>query len=272
MRNKKKTLLWQLTADADASPSYLFGTMHVRDRRAFRYETIVHECIDQCEALATEFNLDELATAADPSFSLLPDGMTLDQLMPPRQYDKMRRILKKAVGIDVQTLRRLRPIMVSTLIDNQILTHDHPVALDEHLWQYAKQRGKKCMGIETLEEQRAILRHISLEYQVQSLLWTSRHIRRHRRHLLRLAELYSAGEIYRLYQTARRNAHQLRHLLLYGRNRLMADRIAVIIREQPTVCAVGAGHLAGGKGVLRLLKSKGIAVRPVGLTGPLAGR
>ena len=43
----------------------------------------------------------------------------------------------------------------------------------------------------------------------------------------------------------------------------MTKRFAKIARSQTLFCAVGAGHLAGQKGMLRLLKKKGFNVRPV---------
>jgi hypothetical protein len=41
----------------------------------------------------------------------------------------------------------------------------------------------------------------------------------------------------------------------------MADRIAAYASEGPVFFGIGAGHLAGGKGVLRLLKKAGAVVK-----------
>ena len=266
MKEQKKTLLWRVEGDDLHADSYLFGTMHVRDRRAFRFQDQVYACIRQCEALATEFDLDELSGHNDPELVRLPDGLTLDQLMTPRQYEKLRQILRKVFSLDLDYLRHLRPLVISNLIDERILARDQPLALDEHLWHYARRQGKKCLGIETLAEQVGILRSIPLSYQADALRWTGRHIHRHRRQLLQMTDLYRQGDIFRLYRAAKRGAHGLRKTLLYRRNYLMADRISLIVREQPTVCAVGAAHLAGEKGLLRLLKQHGLLVRPVPAT------
>lgn len=261
-KERKKTLLWKVTGEELPGPSYLFGTMHVRDRRAFRYRERVYACIDRCEAFATEFDLEALAAHTDPSLLQLPPGLTLDQLMRPRQYEKLRRILRKALQLDIEYLKHLRPLIISNLIDERLLSRDQPLALDEHLWHYARDHGKVLLGIETFEEQAEVMRAIPLDYQVASLLWTGRHIRRHRRQLLRMTELYREGDIYQLYRSAKAGAHGLRKILLYRRNRIMAERIGPILREQTTVCAIGAGHLAGEKGVLRLLKKQGLRVKP----------
>ncbi|MCC6727171.1 MAG: TraB/GumN family protein, partial [Saprospiraceae bacterium] len=46
------------------------------------------------------------------------------------------------------------------------------------------------------------------------------------------------------------------------RNQVMAERIAALIRQQPTFVAIGAAHWGGGKGVLRGLKQKGFKISP----------
>jgi uncharacterized protein YbaP (TraB family) len=45
----------------------------------------------------------------------------------------------------------------------------------------------------------------------------------------------------------------------------MANRIADLIQQQTAFCAIGAAHMAGAKGVLRLLKLKGLSINPVNL-------
>ncbi|MGB0863917.1 MAG: TraB/GumN family protein [Saprospiraceae bacterium] len=43
-----------------------------------------------------------------------------------------------------------------------------------------------------------------------------------------------------------------------------------MVQEQTLFCAIGAGHLSGKKGVLKLLKDKGYKVKPVKLKGKIA--
>jgi len=62
--------------------------------------------------------------------------------------------------------------------------------------------------------------------------------------------------------------------LLVERNRRMAERIAARLRAQPeTSCffAIGAGHLGGKDGILKLLEKAGFRLRRVGATGPASG-
>ncbi len=262
MRDKKKTLLWKINREGAPGPSYLFGTMHVQDQRAFTFLEKAYEKIAECDLMALEFDLGEAPAGMDPALIRLPEGMSLIQLIPDKKFQKIRKVFRKVAGIDLNNLQYFSPMVVSNIINERILSQDMPVSLDEHLWKYARSLGKPIAGIESYREQLAILQQIPLEYQVQSLVEMGLHIRRHRRQLLRMAEVYKEGDIFKLYRAARRSASGLRQLLLYRRNHIMANRISEMATEHCTFCAIGAGHLAGGKGVIRYLKQKGWRVRP----------
>lgn len=267
MKKYKQTLLWEVNGETLPGISYVFGTMHVRDQRAFQRLQPVYTAIDNCVAFAAEFDLNDISSGENLHALALPPYVTLDQLIPPKKYEKLRQILRKTVGIELNLLRESQPILVANLIEESIMAIDMPFSLDQHLWQYAHNQEKMMLGIETLQEQIEILRQIPLEYQIQSLVSTGRNISLHRRSLQKMAKWYEEGDIQQLYKTSRRGAHDLRKLLLYNRNKLMADRISEMVQMQPTFCAVGAAHLAGLKGVLRLLKRKGFHVRPIAMQG-----
>lgn len=259
----KNTLLWRISGEDLPGVSYIFGTMHVKDARVFQRLEQVYAAMEQCDAFAAEFDLQDAGDGIDPRLFTLPKGLSLEELLPAKKYHKLRRILQKTLQINIDLLKFNRPLLLSNLIEERLLVSNMPYSLDEHLWQYAQRIGKQQFGIETLHEQLKILQQISLAHQIQGLISTMRNFSRYRRHLLKMAQWYEQGDIYKLYQGTRRGTHGLRKLLLYDRNVLMANRIARLIQEQTTFCAIGAAHLAGQKGVLRLLKLKGFRLEPL---------
>ena len=138
-----------------------------------------------------------------------------------------------------------------------------PEALDRHLWNYAAELGKTCLGIETVSEQIELLRNMPLEQQVKSLLSIGRNVSAQRKRVRTLTRAYERGDIFRIFQMARRGSGQLRHSMIFNRNRHMADRLSELMQRHTLFFAVGAGHLAGEQGLIRLLKQRGFRVRPV---------
>jgi uncharacterized protein YbaP (TraB family) len=262
MTKKRSALVWQVSGGTAVGSSYLFGTMHVKDARAFGRREIVYEKILECDLFGTEIDLDE-APSFDPSTFQLPPGQSLDRLIPEKKYDRLKRILRKAFGLHLDQLRFLKPIVIANLIDEQILQNEMPEALDRHLWNYAAELGKTCLGIETVSEQIELLRNMPLEQQVKSLLSIGRNVSAQRKRVRTLTRAYERGDIFRIFQMARRGSGQFRHSMIFNRNRHMADRLSELMQRHTLFFAVGAGHLAGEQGLIRLLKQRGFRVRPV---------
>ena len=53
-------MLWRITPPHGGPDSYLFGTMHVRDLRAFEWLETAQNHLAQCEVFATEFDFNEI--------------------------------------------------------------------------------------------------------------------------------------------------------------------------------------------------------------------
>lgn len=263
MKKHRQSLLWALTHPEIQGGSYLFGTMHVKSLKAVQCLDLVYQKIEHCAAFAAEFDLDDLQQAIDLTSFTLPDGMNLSALLPQKRYTKLKKNIYQATGIDIALLDHSQPMLISNLIDEQMIHQDIDLALDQHLWELAKSLEKKMWGIETFAAQIEILQQIPITAQVQSLWNIGRNLKRHRKNLLKMATWYEQAEITKLYLAAKKGLHDLRDLLLYQRNTFMAKRIAEMTREHTSFCAIGVAHLPGQKGVLRLLKKDGFKVKKI---------
>jgi uncharacterized protein len=257
------SLLWKIDGEGLTSPSYLFGTMHVRDSRAFRQLELVYGKIGMCEGYAAEFHLEEGVGHDDAIAMQLPDGQLISGLFTPKKYKRYRGVLLKSTGIDLGNFDAVLPFVVLNLATEQLLASDMPYPLDQHLWGFAKLAGKSLHGIETFQEQLAVLSKIPLETQVKMLGGLCANIGKFRQYLRKLAGHYESSEVQQLYKMVKRNTKDMRHLMIYHRNQVMAERIAALVRQQSVFVSIGAAHLSGGKGVLRLLKKEGLSVSPV---------
>ncbi len=255
------SLLWRIDRDDLPGTSYLFGTMHVRDRKAFGLVTKAESVIQYCEAVATEYDL-EASNNPDVS-SLLPfsKNETVRNVLPEKTRGKLRKILAKMAGMDLRYFEDIHPFMLINTISSMILSRDMPFSLDEHLWQLAKSMDKQTLGIETLEEQLAIVNKIPVEAHAKTLAHMATNFPAYRRQTLKMADWYARGDLAQLHRAALKGQGRLKQLLIYERNATMADRIEIMATEQTTFFAVGAGHLSGKQGLLRLLKFKGLKAK-----------
>ena len=257
----KNALLWQLSPKKGGPDSYLFGTMHVRDLRAFESLDLAKICLEQCEVFATEFDFSETDVHAVAEIMQLPGNQGLDELLQPGAWKNLDFYCQKKLGVPAANMRMLHPMTVSLALTNALLSDEASYSLDETLWEYAKEIGKKTTGVETFEEQLQTLRNIPFEQHLKSLTWLLKNYSRQKRRMKKMLDWYRDGDLQKLYRSAKKDAKGMRKALLFNRNKLMARRFADIASTESLFCAVGAGHLAGQKGLLRLLKKRGFRVR-----------
>ncbi len=261
MKNKN-SLIWKIEGK-NISTSYLIGTMHVKDAMAFGRLEDMKYAIGICDVFAIEFNLEEANHNMSASGMDLPEGQTLELLLGTKKFNKMKKSIQKSFGFDIAFFNHSKPILLSNIITEKILSDDMQSSLDETLWLYAKEKEKVTLGVETFQEQLDILDQIPLEYQIKQLKEIAKNVSKFRKEIISMAKLFEKEDISKLYKKVKKSSGALRKIMLYDRNINMADRMAKMMEENTSCFAIGAGHLSGKKGVIKLLKDKGLKVKPV---------
>ncbi len=262
-QRKKDSLLWQVSPLEGGPVSYLFGTMHVRDLRAFTWFDLACAHLTQCEVFAAEFDFSQAEPEAIAAAWALPEQTTLEQMLSRRTWKNLAFYAQKKLGVPVETFRHAHPMQVQTALTTGLLREEQSQSLDEALWAYAAAQGKATTGLETFAEQVEILHRIPLEAHLKSLTHFITNYNRQHERLKKMLRWYQQGHIRQLYQAGRRDARWMRRTLLLERNERLARRFADIARHQSLFAAVGAAHLAGGKGMLRLIKRLGFSIKPI---------
>ena len=253
--------MWSLQVN-DSPISYMFGTMHVQDARAFAFANRAKECIDLCEEFYSEIRFDAMVEEMMISAQRMPEGQTIRSLLGEKKFAKAEKIIDKVFNVSLIAINELLPIVVINHLVMQSLVADQAEHLDMTLFMYAKQKEKSTKGLETVMEHVSVLKSISLELQRKQLLDLVRQPQKYKRKVIKLAEVYASGDIYSLYKSSKKSMGELKSLMIYDRNALMAKRIMKNV-ETSAFYAFGAAHLAGKRGILKILKNNGFKVQPI---------
>jgi uncharacterized protein YbaP (TraB family) len=259
---KKQSLLWSIEHPNLAYTSYVFGTMHVQDLRAFEHFELAKIALESCDAFATEFRLDEADPVKAAAHFALDDGVMLTDVLTRKQFEKADKFLSKRFNLSLNNFLFQKPLVVTNFLSSSILQQEMQQSLDETLFTHAKSIDKILLGLETFEQQLLILDNISLKSQSKQLMSMVKNFKPHRKAIDKLTAHYIKGNILQLYKSSKKGMGKLRKPMLYDRNKIMIDRIDEIVQEQSLFAGIGAAHLAGSKGVLRGLKQKGYKVKP----------
>ena len=276
-------LLWKIErADAPAKPpSYLFGTVHLTDARVTTLTPAVTEALGSARALALEIEDPRPEAAAASIKSELPlmlfsDGRGLDQLLSPEEFARTAKALG-AQGFPEAMAAMVKPWTAALFLAVSPCEAQRGKsglkALDVHLFERAKQRGIKIVGLETGVEQ---LRSISAIPEAEQIRWLKASVKLYDRSedmmetMLRLYQARQIGGAFALSIAladmpefdAQTNAVIERELST-RRNHRMAERTAPLLAEGGAFIAVGALHLIGREGLVELLRGRGYTVTAV---------
>lgn len=256
------SLLWRISGKNLSRPSYIFGTMHLTDKRIFNFSDSLYHSLETTEGFAAELNMEEVMPQmitemrkeenSDKPIVLLvkPD------LLNPYKY-KLEENLKMPLDkITVRDLKRAR----SKLTNQLLKTGEMNTIIDMYLFDIAKRQGKWVGGIEDLEDQfkpgedgDEIISMIKEAAQNQVEI---------KNELERMIKIYVKQDL---------NALDLSNTLWKGaensvlirRNMKMARRMDSLMNIRTCFFAVGAAHLPGDSGVIEFLRKRGFIMEPV---------
>lgn len=268
-------LLWQLDKPGQAT-SFVLGTMHVPDPELLDLPPAVRDALAQSPQAAFEVVTDERQKVRHQhSFiaaALLPEDQSLSDLLGSVAYAQVLRIAgrqrPRTTMIGPYHISRFKPWFVMEIIGKNDSTTSHldataPV-LDDLLEARAKKAGKKVVGLETFEEQIAITNDLAMDDQVALLKANLRNYDNWHNYAT-YADIYQRADTAMFYGLWLQHleglelglAHRFNERFLDGRNRLMVERALPLMAEAGTFIAVGALHLPGEQGILRLFEAEG---------------
>lgn len=263
-----KTLLWRIGGGGLQRCSYLYGTVHSMDERAFRFGDSVAVAASRTDLVAGELDLDDANAQALTLMELLllPDGKRLEDLYRRKDWRLVERTLKERLGYQAAFVMRIKPYFVIAMLTGTGDPSEHTEMLDDEIMGTARDNGQRVIGLETVQEQVSAMDVLTLEQQAAMLL---AHIKDDGGEdgMDDLLDAYAEHDLDRLMAIAMQDEGmpaELEQSLIVERNSRMAHRMDSIMRGGETgFFAIGAAHLPRPTGLIALLAAKGYRVEPV---------
>jgi uncharacterized protein len=261
-------LLYEVSGKDLAQPSYLYGTFHLVCSTDVQLTDATRRSLAAARQLYLELDFD------DPSLQMtmmgamrLDSGKNIKDLLKPDDYAVLDAYLVQNLGLGLALMGTLKPIALVTVVYGALL-RCQPASYDAALAEIATKDKKSVLGLETVQEQLAVIDKIPLEQQLEELVDVARKPEDARKELMSLIASYKAHNLPQLMKALQSSEFVaetagLEQELLDKRNSNWIPIIEKAAREKSTFFAFGAGHLGGEKGVLNLLRLKGYSVKAI---------
>jgi len=263
-----KLFLWEVKSATNSV--YVFGSMHAARPDMYPLPQLVEDAYRQADRLVVEADITDQAKVVE-SFALLtyapPDS--LDKHVSPEVWKQLE---ATPLAQDAAILKTLRPAALASILAVGALAahgYDPQAGVDLHFLMRAHASAKQVVELESAEFQAGILGSLTDEEGNAMLSETLEGARSGElvREADKVAAAWKAGDdesLGRLLREANKDAasKKIYTKLIDERNPAMAEKIAALASGSGhAFVVIGAGHLAGDRNVLELLKAKGLKVR-----------
>ena len=260
-------LLWRVSRPGIAD-SFVLGTIHIADPRITISQSI-NDALAQSRTLATELPSAALTAEEWAELEELDNAQQLDMLLQPGTFAEVCSQLS-AQGIPATVVARLKPWAAMIKL-SRTRGGAEPPPLDVQILSSAKIRRMRVESIESTEEQASSFDSIPLDSQVALLT-----------HVLADRDALAAGvevtvrawlrkDLETLAQFATRaeqrfpgmgiHYEQLAKYVVRSRTSVMHHRLFMPLRAGRVFVAIGAMHLYGIDGMLRMLEDDGYRIQ-----------
>lgn len=260
------SLLWKVSGNGLKAPSFLYGTIHITCDNTLDAATL--KALDDTKQLYLELDMDDPGMMAAMIGSIaMQDGVTMEQLASEDDFRITNDFFKKQMGMGLELMHGMKPLFVSMMLLPAQLGCT-PKSVEEALIAVVKQQGEETLGLESVEEQMKIFDAIPYKVQMDELVKTAKsNASADKKELDQLMSLYKAKDLDAMVratlESENKTTSEYGDVLLKDRNAKWIPEISEIAKEKPTFFGVGAAHLGGPDGVIRLLRKAGFKVEAV---------
>jgi uncharacterized protein YbaP (TraB family) len=265
---EKRNFLWKVRSDT--ATAYLLGSIHLFKRERYPLNRMIEEAFHRSDVLVVEADLlpgDEGERQKRIlQGALYPESDSLANHISKETRDLLKRMFP---GLSLDSVGRLKPwalAMTLAVQEYQKLGWDYEYGIDVYFLEKAANR-KRVREIERPDFVIDMLNGFSDEHQDLFLQYTLLDLDGIGEKTDRIVRAWTAGDAVAMEEILSESIHEHPRLLpvvdalLYKRNVNMASRIEEYLKEKGEFfIVVGAAHLVGEKGIVELLKKKGISV------------
>lgn len=278
-------ILYRISGNGLETPSYIVGTYHLAPASFADSIPGMRQAIEETTQVCGELDMMDVFKPENAARMLqsqmLPEGVTLSSLLTSEQRMRLNALLLEVLGTNLDDeayaaqVEKMKPVALSTTLSlasymKKTQSFNPMELIDSYFQVHALQNGKSVKGFETVDFQMEVLYGGELTKQVDDLMCMVDHFEESTKLVDRITDAYFAQDLQQLeavleeeYNGECGGSPEDEATLIDNRNRNWIKIMPEIMAEQPTLFAVGAGHLCGEQGVLKLLEGLGFIVEGV---------
>jgi uncharacterized protein YbaP (TraB family) len=167
------SVLWEISGNNLAKPSYLLGTFHLMCKDDIHFSDNLQKAIKSVDEVYFEMNLDDASNTLGAMFFMnMKEGKTLKDLYSQNDYERLSNYFKDSLSMPITMMAKIKPSFLEAFIYPKLMPCKTLSGVEEELLKIAKADKKKINGFETIQFQASVFDSIPYEEQAKDLLKT----------------------------------------------------------------------------------------------------
>lgn len=271
----QSVLLWK--ASSPTTTVYMLGSIHVGDDKLYPLPASVESAFTAAKVLIVEVNAKAFDQAKTlelvGKYGMYSDDDSLSKHISKETADALDAYCS-AHGLPRQTLEMLKPWVVAVTVIATAMKQageDPNLGIDMHFLNASKP-PQRIAELETADFQLSLLAAATDQEQQEMLVSTLRRTEKAKEYLQKMQTAYLTGDADTLLQLIHEQdagPPSLMKKLVDDRNVTMTASLEQYLKgKEPCFVVVGAAHLLGDNGIVKLLQNKGYRVQLVATGAP----
>ena len=266
----RRGLMWQ--ASSAHNTVYLVGSIHLASRDLYPLPEQIEQAFRESNVLVVEVDLNRLDRGKFQSLmasdGLYPRTDSLWNHIRPSTRQLVADFCEKH-GLNPEGFARMKPWMAAlatSLLPVATMQHDFAPGIDKHFLDEAG-AGVRVAPLESAEYQFRVLSGLPEAQQERSLVSAVKNAGESKEDFHKLETFWlegDAGKLDAYLSASMRDEPEYQKRIFTDRNPHMADRAEQCLKSgERCFVVVGAGHMVGKDGIVRLLQNRGYKVEQV---------
>jgi len=270
----EKTLLWKVTGKG-IKPAYLFGTIHMIGSDDFFWNKNMEKAFKKSKKLVMEIDMSQMLATSMQMMKLAPmEGeQKLKDLISEEDYTMVKKYFTEEITnpqakmTPFAMIENWKPMLLQSFLYTEMI--EGPVKMYEMFLTTKAQKAEMNFGgLETVADQMAVFNDIPYKKQAEMLVEMIENIKAGNdgaNEFEKMVKHYKNQDVDGMLEAMQGDLDEMegQEALLDNRNKNWIPQILEMSKKEKVFYAVGAGHLGGPNGVIRLLRKKGLKVKPV---------
>jgi len=260
------SLLWKIEGNG-CKPSYVFGTMHMIEEEYFHMSASLIEKISKSDAIIMEVG--GMPNPIEAMNMMMLDSGTVHDYFTKEQMHTLLEFMDKKLDTDPETFHtvygKMKPFFILQAISQGFFS-ENAVSYDLNIMGIAKQKNIPLIGLETIEEQLGFFDQIPSAEMAALIMQSVENFDDEKKETQKLMKIYAEQDVKKMIPMMKKQSPEFMKFedtFLTNRNKNWIPKLMEEMATKHCFIAVGAAHLFGENGILKLLEAQGYTVTAV---------